>query len=259
MTPEQDVNSTIWESVDEELVTEYEQRDLRPVELLLLDRYADLLAGRVLEIGVGGGRLTQELVGLARHVTGIDLAPAMVAHCRGRFPQASFHEMDLADLSALPAEGFDAVVAGYNVLDVLDHGHRWEALDGWRRVIAPEGLLIFSSHNLHHASSIPSPWRVFTRRPRTLLENVTHLPPRLANRRRMSALEQHGEQWALLNDEAHDYGLLHYYATCEETARMLSARGFELIECLDLSGRVVAPGETAARSPELHYVARRAT
>lgn len=39
--------------------------------------------------------------------------------------------------------------------------------------------------------------------------------------------------------------------------RQLAAAGFTLLECLDLDGRVVQPGEQAAPHPELHYVARR--
>jgi hypothetical protein len=34
--------------------------------------------------------------------------------------------------------------------------------------------------------------------------------------------------------------------------------GYELLECLDLEGRCVERGESAAKCPELHYVARRA-
>ncbi|MCW2989596.1 MAG: class SAM-dependent methyltransferase, partial [Solirubrobacterales bacterium] len=83
-------------------------------------------------------------------------------------------------------------------------------------------------------------------------------PRRVRNSRRMAALETRGEGWEIRNDEAHDFSLLHYYATRDEMVRRLAASGFALLACVDLAGREVGPGSDAADTPELHYVARRA-
>lgn len=258
MSDQREINDDLWSHVGDELVGEYDAHPLRPVERVLLDRYAGELGGRVLEIGVGGGRLTRELVALGGRVTGIDVAPAMVEHCRRAYPSAEFAVADLRDLSAFGDAAFDALVAGFNVLDVLDHDERETALEGWARVLAPGGLLIFSSHNLHHADRIPAPGRVLTLHPRRLVRNVRRRRARIANHVRLAPLEQRGPDWAVLNDEAHDFGLLHYYTTRDEAQRSIAGHGFALIECVDLDGRPVGPGEPAAASAELHYVARRA-
>jgi SAM-dependent methyltransferase len=255
---QRDVNQELWTQVDDGLVDEYAEHPLRRVEEVVLDRFASELHGHVLEIGVGGGRLTRHLLAIAGRLTGIDIAPAMVEHCRRRFPAATFLVADLRDLSALPDNAVDAIVAGYNVLDVLGPGARGETLGEWRRITRDGGLLVLSSHNLHHAEHIPAPGRVLARRPGQLLRNLRGRRRRLANRARLAPLEQHGEHWAVLNDEAHDFGLLHYYASRDEVERELGERGFALIDCLDLEGRSVAKGEAAAACPELHYVARAA-
>lgn len=255
---DRDVNRDLWSHVGDELVGEYDKHVLRPVEERLLERYAGDLSGRVLEVGVGAGRLTERLVAGAAAVTGIDVARAMVEHCRRRFPQAEFHELDLRDLSPFGDGAFTALLAGYNVVDVLGDEQRGAVLDEWRRVLGPGGLLVFSSHNLHYADRIPRPGRVLTKHPRQLVRNVRRRRQRIANHARLAPMERREGTWAILNDEAHDFGLLHYYATRDETERRLAAHGFALVACLDLEGRTVGPGEAAPACPELHYVARRA-
>lgn len=257
MTGQREVNRELWSQLGAELVEEYQRHPLRQVEEVLLERYAGELSGPVLEVGVGAGRLTERLVARSREVTGIDVAPAMIERCRRRFPQAAFHELDLADLSLFGDGSFAVLLAGYNVIDVLDDAQRGAALDEWRRVLQPGGLLALSSHNLHHADRIPAPGRVLARHPRQLVRNLLRRRRRIANRERLAPLERREGAWAILNDEAHDFALLHYYATRDETERRLAQHGFALIECLDLDGAAVAPGDAAAACPELHYVARR--
>jgi hypothetical protein len=92
--------------------------------------------------------------------------------------------------------------------------------------------------------------------PRTLARELLAVPRRARNRRRLRPFELRADDHAVLVDEAHDYSLLHYYISRDGQARALEQAGFELVEALDMQGRTVAPGETAAGSSELHYVAR---
>ncbi|MDX6665925.1 MAG: hypothetical protein QOG68_2131 [Solirubrobacteraceae bacterium] len=256
--PEQsELNRSEWERVDPHTIVGYGLRALRPVEALLFNRYRPELAGRVLEIGVGAGTLTRELAALSDHVTGIDIAPGMVEACRAAVPGADIRLGDLSDLSEFGEHAFDVLVAGYNVIDVLGEAERRTALEGWWRVLAPRGLLIVSVHNLHAAADILAPGRILARRPREVAGNVLHRRNRLRNAARLAPFERHEDGWAILVDEAHDHSLLHYYADRDHQARQLEELGFTLLECLDLDGKPVPPGDSAVRSPELHYVARR--
>lgn len=257
MSRQRDINARVWARAGRSMIREYAVRPLRPPEAVVLEGHRDALGGSVLEVGVGAGGLTAHLAELAGTLVGIDLAPAMVAHCRERFPGNTFIVGDLCDLSQFADGRFDALVAGFNVLDVVDRHERREALRGWRRVLAPGGTLVFSTHNLAVADAIPAPGQVRALGVGSMLHSVLNRGQQRRNRARLAPLEQHGAGWAILNDEAHDWSLLHFYAGRDYEEWELADSGFALIECLDLDGRTVAIGETASACPELHYVARR--
>jgi hypothetical protein len=92
-----------------------------------------------------------------------------------------------------------------------------------------------------------------TRRP---WRSARGLPRRLRNRRRFRPLEREEPGYALINDEAHDFAVLHYYVARDAQYQQLADEGFELTECLDLDGDAVPQGAPAAHCSELHYIAR---
>jgi SAM-dependent methyltransferase len=199
---------------------------------------------------------------MAAEVHGIDISEAMVSHTRAACPDAIVEVRDLRDLNAYETATFDAVLAPFNVLDALDHGDRLLALADLARIITPNGLLIMSAHNRAHASFVVGPARAIVGharagRWRSVAGGVIRLPRRTANRRRLRRFEHERPEYAILNDSAHDFSLLHYYITRDEQERQLQAHGFTLVECLDLEAKPVAAGAHAEGSPELHYVARR--
>jgi hypothetical protein len=133
-----------------------------------------------------------------------------------------------------------------------------------RELLASDGLLIFSAHNLAFIDR-----QTGAGRRGALLSQLAHLslaelvklpariPRRMRNRRRLTALEHRGADYALVNDEAHDYGLLHYYIGRDAQARQLAEVALELVECVDPDGGPVPEGGTD-RWPWLFYVARTA-
>jgi SAM-dependent methyltransferase len=255
--PQVQVNEALW--AGEDLVRHYAGRSLRPAEVMLLVRHREALGGRVLELGCGGGRLSGYLDELARDFRGLDISPLMVEHCARMYPGGTFELGDLRDLSRYGDGSLDVVFASFNVLDVLDQSERLRVLGELHRIIAPAGLLIMSSHNLAHAPLIPKPSRLSSRDPIRIARQLISLPRRERNRRRLIPLQRVCEDHAILTDEAHEYGILHYYIGRDAQQRQLAQAGFELLECLDLDGREVPPGAQAASHPELHYVARKVT
>jgi SAM-dependent methyltransferase len=235
----------------------YTRSRLRPAEAVLFETHREALAGRVLELGCGGGRITGHLITRAEAVQGIDIAADMVAYCQRRYPTATFALGDLRDLSEFETAGFDAVVAGFNVIDVLGDNERATLLDEIRRILSPNGLLIFSSHNLACAPLLAAPTHNLTRNPLRFANRLLRLPRSVPNHRRFVALQHFGSDYAILNDEAHDYSLLHYYIGRDAQGRQLERHGFELLQCLALDGTTVAPGESAVGCHELHYAALR--
>jgi SAM-dependent methyltransferase len=247
---------------DSDLVGAYDRSDLRPVEALLLDRYRDALSGRVLEIGVGAGRVTRHLCPIASELHGIDISPAMVRRASKSCPDATIVVRDLREIGVYGHEGFDAVVASFNVIDVLDHTDREHLFDAFARILAPKGVLLFSSHNRAAIGTVRGPVGQLLDdlehlRLKRTIAGVVRLPRRVSNRARMRSLEHEGPTYSIVNDNAHDYALAQYYIDRDEQAHQLGRHGLRLEACYDLSGAPVGEGTLAERASELYYVATR--
>jgi SAM-dependent methyltransferase len=261
------VNAAAWRRGD--YVGEYANRMLLPVEVMILVRYREALAGRTFEVGCGAGRILGYLAAIGE-AHGIDISAAMVEHCRDRYPAAHTEVGDLGDLGGAAAGPFEVILALDNVLDVFDDEQRRRVLADLRARIAPAGLLIFSSHNLAYidrpaATERAAPaggWRrgrellakAASRPPATAIRDARRIPRRIANRRRLQPLQRRGPGYAIVNNSAHDYALLHYYIGRDDQQRQLGETGFELLECLDVDGGHVGAGEPHP-DPWLHYVA----
>ena len=244
--------------------------------MVILVRYREVLSGRTLEVGCGAGRILGYVMQLGGEAHGVDISPAMVEHCRSRYPAAHTRVGDLADIGRSAEGPFDAVLALDNVLDVFDDAERRRVLTCLRALLGPDGLLIFSSHNLAYvdraaprdgdraASADRGPGRVrrllsevASRPPSNVAPAIARIPGRRRNRKRLGPLQRRGDGYAIINDSAHDYALLHYYIGRDDQARQLRETGYELLECLDADGRPVGPGQPHP-DPWLHYVARSA-
>lgn len=127
-----------------------------PYELGIIRRHVPA-GGRLLDIGCGAGR---EALGLARagfRVTGIDVAPGMVAAARANAARAglaiAFRVQDVVDLDEPPAS-YAGAYLGCTLHHVPGRARRVDALRRIRRALAPGGVLILA---------------VLYRRPRPLL------------------------------------------------------------------------------------------
>jgi SAM-dependent methyltransferase len=248
-------NERLWSRRD--LVKSYANRNLRPVEVIILIRYREKLAGRVLELGCGAGRLTGYLAQIADHAHGVDISPAMVEHSRRAYPSATFSQGDLRDLGDFEPGSFDVVLAPYNAIDVVGDEDRTAVLDAIHGVLAPGGLLILSTHNREYAPRLGEPLKLRGRSPLRIAITLVRMPRWQRNRRRLLPLEREEPHYAILNDISHDFGALHYYIRRDDQERQLAEHGFELEECLDLDGHRVDSGHRGPPCPELHYVAWR--
>ncbi len=243
------------------LVLAYARRNLTRAETTFMERYArELAEARVLELGCGAGRITRHLIDASRSVVGIDVSPAMIEYCRRRVRGAEFLVGDLRDLSRHPDASFDAVVAGANLFDAVSHEERLGAFVDIHRVLAPEGLLYFSSHNRNSAQALADarrgPQLHFAKNPYRQARAAMAYVQGRRNRPRLAKLQKFEGDYALLNDEAHGWGLLHYYIDRTTQTRQLADTGFDLLETIAPDGSALAPDADDTRFTELHYVAR---
>lgn len=144
--PADEINSRAY--LAPEVARHYAALDyLTPCEQLLFRTH--LKPGMtVLDLGVGGGRTTPYLSKVASSYVGVDRSAAMIQACRNKFPDLDFLLADASDLSVFPDASFDAIVFSFNGLDyVVPDEKRLRCLSECRRVLRPEGKLIFSCHN----------------------------------------------------------------------------------------------------------------
>ena len=119
----------------------------KPFDRWLLGRIAELAAGGpVADVGCGPGHVSAHLAAAGPAVVGFDLAPAMVAQARQRFPDVEFEVGDLRHLLRPPAApAWQAVVAWYALVH-LAGSELAPALAALARVLAPGGWLALAVH-----------------------------------------------------------------------------------------------------------------
>jgi SAM-dependent methyltransferase len=222
--------------------------------------------GRVLDIGVGGGRTAGLLRDLATTYLGIDYTAEMVRSARQSYPDLRFEQMDARDLSAFKDGSFDLVVFSYNGIDSVDATGRQTILSEVSRVLAPGGAFVFST--FHRG------WQGFQERIDYRRLEWTTNPVKLGFRtfryvegrifgslrvRRFSALEERKGEHAILLHGAHDFGVMVYATTPAQLQAQLSQAGFETPAfLLDIDGSAI--GSVASDDHEyFHVVARKPT
>jgi SAM-dependent methyltransferase len=141
------------------------------------------MGSRVLEIGPGGGRWTEVLLGRASHVTAVDLTPRCIELCRERFPDARNLDLfvnDGRDLSFVADASIDRIfsfdvfvhilakdIEGYvaqfpRILKeggraVIHHARAGALRSGWRSDMTAEHMRIFCDrHGLKLVEQIRS-------------------------------------------------------------------------------------------------------
>jgi ubiquinone/menaquinone biosynthesis C-methylase UbiE len=123
--------------------------------------------GELLDVGMGPGRLCEQLARRGWTVSGIDLSPEMVRRARARLPDAA-ERLRQGTIEALPfpEESFDAVTAT-GVFEYVEKPSI--AVGELARVLRPAGLAILSIPNRGswHASS-----RMLTDPPARLVKRV---------------------------------------------------------------------------------------
>jgi SAM-dependent methyltransferase len=231
---------------------------LTRAEAMALLKYQAAFAGRdVLDIGVGTGRTTAYIAPLARHYEGIDYSPVMIEYFRRAQPEVAAQLGDMRDLSMFERGSFDLVFASNCVIDAVSHEDRLRTLSEVWRVLRPEGLLIFSSHNRAYDKAFEGPRPRVSRNPGTTLRNLFVWGRQLVHHAQTARFRRVEPEYALLTDEGHDFACLHYYVEGSVQQRQLMDLGFQVVDVLNHLGHSLAPSDESRESPWLMYVAQK--
>ena len=249
---------------DEAIVEAYaEYGGLQAAEIAILSRIRNQFRHkRILDIGVGGGRTTADLLDISGNYIGIDFSPEMIAVSRQRYPSVLFEVCDARDMSRFLDGSFNLIIFSYNGIDNVGHLDRLRILREIHRVLAYRGTFVFSSHN--RKGLVRRPWtRYYVYRKANPLRHsrqfvklfMKEFIPDCVGHFRNRWHEVRTDEFAIINDEAHHFGLLAYYIRIEEQINQARKIGFDDIEAIGLDGNWLREEDYVTCSdPWVYYI-----
>ncbi len=240
------------------VVSSYIKMTLQNPEVMILVKHrASIVNKHILDIGCGSGRTTAILKNLSSGYIGIDYSMTMIESCRERFKDVSFARGDVREMNEFKDSEFDFIMFSFNGLDSINHDDRLQGLHEIRRVLKQDGLFVFSSHNRNHRYAISHPKMEFTTTPCEQAGNFIKFFKSTRNRLRNKNLQVFSEQYAIINDVAHNYAMLTYYIDKVNQVKQLEDMGFETIEIYDTHGNMLNLDSDDKDSAWIYYVAKK--
>lgn len=200
--------------------------------------------GRILDLGVGGGRTVDALLELSADYIGVDYVAEMVDACRKKFPTTRFEHADARAMPQFEDSSFDLIVFAWAGICMVDHTGRIAILNEIRRLLKPGGFFIFSSYN-KNSSATHAPFELpplaATANPLKMAKQLASFSRnsaiRLRNRFMLRRHEIHTDEYSIINDKCHEYGTMLYYITLQNQRGQLRNVGFSgAIRAYDSSG-----------------------
>jgi SAM-dependent methyltransferase len=228
---------------------------IQKAELAILEKIErQIKDGRLLDIGMGGGRTTSLLLPISRDYVGIDYAPNLVAAAKEKYPAATILCRDARDLTCFDDASFDFVLVSNNGLDYMVHEERIKVMRDILRILKPDGYLMFSTHNRDYANFDRLPWQQTSSFNLNLLKNCAHAFIHLPRHLRIKKHARYSDLYAVINDNAHGYSLLTYYISIKRQIEQLTEVGFVNTEAYDFEG-ITRQADTT--SPWIYYLSRK--
>jgi len=203
--------------------------------------------GRILDLGVGGGRTVDALLKISSNYVGVDYIPEMVAACKIKFPHTKFEFADARSMPKFEDKSFDLIVFSWAGICMVDHIGRITILNEVRRLLKKGGFFIFSSYN-KNSPALNTPFELpalhWTTNPLKMALQLAafsrDLAVRVRNRLMLRRHEIHTTEYSIINDKCHDYHTMLYYISLHEQSKQLSRAGFSgEIRAYDSSGQEI--------------------
>lgn len=213
--------------------------DLMPVEKHVFEIcFAGKKCSALLDVGIGAGRTTKFLLNYCEQYTGIDYSENLIRKAKLKFFDADLRCMNAADLSEFENNRFDFVNFSFNGLDYATLTDRMKILSEINRVLKPGAIFFFSTHNKNAFNFNQPPWlnKKNSRwvNIKTFLKLIPFLPRHFSNKRR----EVLNEDYAIINNCAHNYGLMTFHSTPEFMKRQMESNHFCEVNFYNLEGKI---------------------
>lgn len=122
--------------------------DINPLRSEFIRRFIDLHGSRVVDVGCGGGILTEELARQGADALGIDLSDELIdiaeLHSLESGITANYQKISAEELAAQQSEGFDHVTCMEMLEHVPDPG---SIINACATLVKPGGMVFFSTLN----------------------------------------------------------------------------------------------------------------
>jgi ubiquinone/menaquinone biosynthesis C-methylase UbiE len=242
---------------------------LNPFEAALLARVNDELQNQpILDIGIGGGRVTPYLRQISKAYTGIDYSEGMIEATRRKFPGVDLLTCDARDLSRFQNGQFAAAVFFGAGIDDVTGAERLQILKEISRVLRNGGIFMFSSHNMeaHFEGGLgrAGGLRLCRNQRVFVADNLIRLQCWISHCKGALRNTIHDRGHAVFVDYDPCFAtqpkigvaLRTYYMRRSAQIRQLIDNGFSEAEAVDRNGNTIND-DKAAKSIFLHYMARK--
>nr|WP_296763698.1 class I SAM-dependent methyltransferase [Rhodococcus sp. (in: high G+C Gram-positive bacteria)] len=231
---------------------------------------ADVVRGTgILDVGVGGGRTTPLLRLMSADYTALDYSPNMIDAFRRSYPGLSALVSDARHMAEIDSGRYGLVLFSNNGIDTVEHGDRSSVLNEFRRVVAADGVVVFSTLNKDGPSFGESPFQIarptepVTVSPRGVIQSVGRrvLDPagavrRVKNwRRNRQRKEDHGA-WAIGPLAAHDFAPVMHFTSLQDLRKLTEDAGFDVTAIYSDDGRQIPPEVTQSHADNFTVLAR---
>lgn len=263
----EDENSSVWAQVVEDYADLNTWTD--PGEMVVVSDLADTIRGSfILDVGVGAGRSAWFLRLLSENYLGVDYTPAMVEVARRMRPGVHFEVMDARNLADVADGSCALVIFTHAGLDSLDHEGRAEALLEFRRVLAPDGVLVYSTLNrsgeFYQCGPGPvappghrvGPYNAVRFAARAALRPGSHVRGFANVRRNRPLFTDHGD-WAIDTMPTHDWSLLVHYVTTGRAIAEVAEAGLEVTRLVSREGEDLPIESSDSQTAWFHVVAHK--
>jgi 2-polyprenyl-6-hydroxyphenyl methylase/3-demethylubiquinone-9 3-methyltransferase len=122
--------------------------DINPLRLAYILKRTQLEGKRVLDVGCGGGLLTEQVALQGAKTIGIDASDQMTDIARAHAKQSNldiqYITTDIEHLTQFTRPGFDVILC----MELLEHVPSYESvIQACKKVLNPDGIIIFATIN----------------------------------------------------------------------------------------------------------------
>ncbi len=201
--------------------------EITAAEKHLFELHKEFLSkANVLDIGIGGGRTTAYLIDKCAGYIGVDYSQGFVEIVKQKYPKANIQLADARDLIPFEDKKFDVINFSFNGIDYVGLEDRKKIFSEINRVLKPNGLFFFSTHNKDHFTFDQQPWTDKNNSFFTNLKTFIKLLPFLPKHALQKKKEIRFNDYSIINDSAHNYSLMTFYTSPQFLKKQLKDHHF---------------------------------